>query len=91
MSRDLDSALSRLVRNITITQVALQTKPAAGLFVLNLEALHSAVEQAMGACEAVPANTPCVIDAPLGSHTAALLADALESETPDTIPDSWKE
>jgi hypothetical protein len=88
---DLTRSLNRLTRNLSLTQVALHTKPPAGLFVLNLEALHSAVEEAMAAVNAVASDTRCAVDSPLGEHTAALLADALKGETPDTVPESWKE
>lgn len=88
---DLTSSLNRLTRNLAVTQVALHTKPPAALFVLHLEALLSSVEQALQAVQDVPGNTACIVDSPLGEHTAALLANALDSPAPDTIPDSWKE
>lgn len=88
---DLTQSLNRLTRNMAVTQVALHTKPPAGLFALNLQALLSSVEQAIDALESVPSNTVCVVDSPLGEHTAELLASALSSETPDTVPEAWKE
>lgn len=87
---DLTASLNRLTRNLAITQVALHTKPPAGLFVLNLEALLSSVAQALEAVQSAPSDTLCIVASPLGEHTAALLADALQGETPETVPDSWK-
>lgn len=89
---DLLQSINRLTRNLTITQVALHAEPPASLFVLNLEALLSSVEQALQAVQAVPGDTKCIAESALGAHTAALLASALQSEpVPDTFPESWKE
>lgn len=92
MSADLTSSINRLTRNLTITQVALHTKPTAALFVLNLEALLSSVEEALQAVQNVPGDTLCEAESAMGEHTANLLASALQGEpVPDTIPDDWKE
>jgi len=91
---DLQAALNRLARNMTITQVALDTEPPAALFALNVEALKSSVEDVAVLLTYVPSNTKCsVAQRAMGPATAALLADALQSEhaTPDTVPESWKE
>lgn len=91
---DLQQALNRLARNMTITQVALDTQPKAALFALNIEALKSSVDDVAVLLPYVPADTTCsVAERAMGPATAALLADALASEspTPDTVPDHWEE
>lgn len=91
---DLQSALNRLARNMTITQVALDTEPTAALFTLNIEALKSSVDDVAVLLSYTPADTKCsVAQRAMGPATAALLADALQSEspTPDTVPDHWEE
>ena len=94
MTADLQAALNRLARNMTIAQVALDTEPPAVLLLLNIEALRSAADNVAVLLASVPGNTKCsVAQRAMGPATAALLANALQSEhaTPNTVPESWKE
>lgn len=94
LSDPLDDAVNRLNRNMAITQTALTLTPPAALFILNVEALKSAVDELAVLLELAPPGR--VISASsqvIGPATAELLAKAIEagSITPDTVPDSWKD
>lgn len=85
MSRTPQQSIERLARNMQIAQIALQTQPAPPLFALQVEALHSACEEALAVLARMGGNERLIVpESLIGRATADVLADALYESAPDT-------
>lgn len=88
----LDAATARLARNMAIAQVAIDTNCYATLFILQVEAVESALNQMRRAMEAAgPEDRITPPGMRISPGIADLLAEHAFDSVPDNVPPSWKE
>lgn len=88
-----DAAVSRLSRNMAVAQAALVAPGVtAFLFDVQVDSVRSACAQLEEAGRDIDRFSHLVhVDKAFGPATAELLAKIIETPTPDTIPESWKD
>lgn len=86
---DIDAAVTRLLRNLTIAQLGLTQRPVTKTMVkIQTDALASAIEEVRRCLPEAPVLIQ-VPDEVMGPHLAAELGRAVSPDVPDTIPEEW--